>query len=90
MLTQRTQVEEILFHLIDLDVLLAPSGKEADAAKKVALREALAKGPLLSWFGGIEARPSDARALRCFGSADARSTDCAAQPVQEQERLAGR
>ena len=63
---QRTQVEEILFHLIDLDVLLAPSGKEADAAKKVALREALAKGPLLTWFGGIEARPSDARALTWF------------------------
>ena len=64
-------MEEILFHLIDLDVLLAPSGKEADAAKKVALREALAKGPLLSWFGGIEARPS-ASAVRYFGSTDAR------------------
>ena len=46
----------MLFHLIDLDTLLAPSGKEADAAKKKALREALAAGPLISWFGAIEAR----------------------------------
>ena len=34
--------------------LLAPSGKEADAAKKKALREALAAGPLLTWFAGLE------------------------------------
>ena len=34
--------------------LLAPSGKEADAAKKKALRESLAAGPLLTWFGGLE------------------------------------
>ena len=44
----------MLFHLIDLDTLLAPSGKEADAAKKAQLREALAAGPLLTWFAGLE------------------------------------
>ena len=48
------QVEEVLFHLIDLDTLLAPSGKEADAAKKAQLRESLAAGPLLTWFAGLE------------------------------------
>jgi glutathione S-transferase len=48
------QVEEVLFHLIDLDTLLAPSGKEADASKKAQLRESLAAGPLLSWFAGLE------------------------------------
>ena len=44
----------MLFHLIDLDTLLAPSGKEADPAKKAQLREALAAGPLLTWFAGLE------------------------------------
>ena len=48
------QVEQVLFHLIDLDTLLAPSNKEDDAAKKVALREELAHGPLLTWFGALE------------------------------------
>jgi hypothetical protein len=48
------QVEQVLFHLIDLDTLLAPSNKEENAAKKVALREELAHGPLLTWFGALE------------------------------------
>lgn len=48
------QVEEVLFHLIDLDTLLAPSGKETEPAKKAQLREQLAAGPLLTWFTGLE------------------------------------
>ena len=47
-------MQEVLFHLIDLDTLLAPSGKEPDAAKKKQLRESLAAGPLLTWFAGLE------------------------------------
>ena len=46
----------MLFHLIDLDTLLAPSGKEADAAKKATMRQDLAKGPLMNWFGALEVR----------------------------------
>jgi hypothetical protein len=56
-------VEQVLFHLIDLDTLLAPSNKEEDATKKAALREELARGPLLAWFGALEARAAQ-RALR--------------------------
>jgi prostaglandin-H2 D-isomerase / glutathione transferase len=48
------QVESVLYHLMDLDVLLAPSGKEQDAAKKKQLRQDLAAGPLTSWFGHLE------------------------------------
>jgi len=50
------QVEALLFHFIDLDVLLAPSGKEGDKERKKALRVALAAdgGPLRGWFAAIE------------------------------------
>ncbi len=41
-------------HCLDLDVLLAPSGKEQDAAKKKQLRQDLAAGPLSVWFGNLE------------------------------------
>jgi glutathione S-transferase len=39
---------------MELDVLLAPSGKEMDAAKKKLMRQELAKGPLASWFAHLE------------------------------------
>jgi hypothetical protein len=85
------QVEEVLFHLIDLDTLLAPSGKEADAAKKASLREALAAGPLLSWFAAIEARLCCACVRRpAVIGADALRRVTAARAGGEQERLARR
>ena len=89
------QVESVLFHLIDLDVLLAPSGKEPDAAKKVKLREDLAAGPLLTWFGALEARAArqaGARGAGRSGTADGHGVmnpPCAENPDQEQEWVDG-
>ena len=44
-------MESVLWHLYDVDVLLAPSGKEQDAAKKKQMRQDLAAGPLTTWLG---------------------------------------
>jgi hypothetical protein len=60
-------VEAILFHLIELDTLLAPSNEEKDAAKKATMREQLAKGQLRIWFGALEVRRAAcACALACM------------------------
>jgi len=50
---EAARVDEVLYLLTELDTLLAPSGKEADAEKKKALRQALAAGPLTTWFASL-------------------------------------
>lgn len=50
---EAAHVDEVLYLLTELDTLLAPSGKETDAEKKKALRQALAAGPLTAWFGSL-------------------------------------